>query len=141
MNPLPEPKSQPDRLLLIGSGLVAVVTIIAVTAVMGLALVRPFDTAPPSPTPTPCTIETVNKRDVYDEPNNELMRVGAIEADTYRIVAFGATEWAAVDWQRSGITVTEDNLQFLDWIRLNDGVDLLIGDCHTVPRLAVRPSA
>lgn len=139
MDHLPKHNAQPGRQLLIAIGIFAGIAIIDVTVGLGLMLASTSYNSSPNPTSVPCQIETVNTRDVYNEPNNELTRVGAIEANTYRVVAFGGTDWAAVDWQKSGIEVSEDSVQFLDWIRLENGLDVLMGNCEVTPRLGVKP--
>ena len=120
-------------------GIFVAVVIISAAIMIGVLIastsVQPTISSTTSMT---CLLTTVNVRDVYDEPNNEITRVGAIVADTYRVVAFGGTDWAAVDWQRSGIEVNKENLQFLDWVRLVEGVDILTGYCEATPRLATR---
>ena len=114
------------------------VVIISAAIMIGVLIASKSVQPTPSATSMACMLTTVNVRDVYDEPNNEITRVGAIVADTYRVVAFGGTDWAAVDWQRSGIEVNKENLQFLDWVRLVEGVDILTGHCEATPRLETR---
>lgn len=86
----------------------------------------------------PCRVETAGAREVYDEANNLNTRVGAIEPGIYRVVAFSLDDWVSVDWALSGIQVDKEHLRFLDWIQLENGVDVLIGACNTVPRLGMR---
>lgn len=85
-----------------------------------------------------CRVELVSARTVYNEPANPSSHVGGLEPGTYRIVAFSLENWVSVDWNNSGIQVSAEALQFLDWLQLEDGIDILFGDCSGVPRLGLR---
>jgi len=85
-----------------------------------------------------CQIDTLSAREVYNEPENFNSRVGTLEAGFYRVIAFGGQDWVSVDWNGSGLEASTASLQQLDWIQVQLGVDLFLGDCRDVPILGVR---
>lgn len=118
------------------------VILVAGGAIVGIRLIM---NEPQSTDPTPfpegfCRVQTADERDVFNEPDNPDERVGAIEQGVYRIVAISENSWVSVDWQESGIGTTPEEIPLLDWIELQEGVDVILGDCDDAPRLYIDPT-
>jgi hypothetical protein len=46
--------------------------------------------------------------------------------------------WVSVDWNNLGLDVVPEELLLLDWIQLEEGLDILVGDCDALPRLGLQ---